>query len=563
MGVLRQLNMQKPSLSNDQLATLIHQIWAYKLLSVNKPIPNQLQGLLFGDSSSPNNSRPQTAGSPVPPSSPNQMKESTETSPYRVLPSSISYTQHGERSNRPIIPAILPTPINPYSALATRENYIQSRVQYRIQELEAIPSNISNEYFHGSGEEGNLKIKLLIELKALKLLEKQKLLREELLTGVSKGTMLATAIDRSSYRRMKRQTLREARQTEKLERNQRQEKEKKEKQKQIDFLNGIVNHGRELLNFHRQYQGKFSKLGQAVVKFHGNAEKEEQKRLQKNAQDRIRALRADDEEAYLKLIDQAKDTRITQILQQTNSYLSNLTSAVLNQKRAVASGEADMDTSEDAEESIQKDYYNTAHKVKEVIEEQPSILVGGKLKDYQIKGLQWMVSLYNNRLNGILADEMGLGKTIQTISLICYLIEKKKQNGPFLVIVPLSTISNWSLEFDKWAPSVAKIVFKGSPNERKRASYEIRQGNFNVLLTTYEYIIKERPLLSKIKWIHMIIDEGHRMKNNQSKLSQTLSQYYSSRYRLILTGTPLQVCLFRQVMKNFCVSSDFMMIKAL
>lgn len=60
-------------------------------------------------------------------------------------------------------------------------------------------------------------------------------------------------------------------------------------------------------------------------------------------------------------------------------------------------------------------------------------------------------------------------------------------------------------------------------------------------LTTYEYVIKERPLLAKIKWIHMIIDEGHRMKNVKSKLSQTLNEYYSTRYRLILTGTPLQV----------------------
>lgn len=69
---------------------------------------------------------------------------------------------------------------------------------------------------------------------------------------------------------------------------------------------------------------------------------------------------------------------------------------------------------------------------------QAYIMVGGKLKDYQLKGLQWMISLYNNNLNGILADEMGLGKTIQTISLITYLIEKKKQNGPYLIVVPLS-----------------------------------------------------------------------------------------------------------------------------
>jgi ATP-dependent helicase STH1/SNF2 len=70
--------------------------------------------------------------------------------------------------------------------------------------------------------------------------------------------------------------------------------------------------------------------------------------------------------------------------------------------------------------------------------EQPTMMEGGTLKDYQVKGLQWMISLYNNRLNGILADEMGLGKTIQTISLITYLIERKRQNGPFLIVVPLS-----------------------------------------------------------------------------------------------------------------------------
>lgn len=72
-----------------------------------------------------------------------------------------------------------------------------------------------------------------------------------------------------------------------------------------------------------------------------------------------------------------------------------------------------------------------------------------------------MVSLYNNNLNGILADEMGLGKTIQTIALLTYLMEKKKVNGPFLIIVPLSTISNWMLEFEKWGPSVQV----GHPNE--------------------------------------------------------------------------------------------------
>lgn len=90
-----------------------------------------------------------------------------------------------------------------------------------------------------------------------------------------------------------------------------------------------------------------------------------------------------------------------------------------------------------------KVYYNLTHTKKEKVDRQPFLLEGGELKSYQILGLEWMVSLYNNKLNGVLADEMGLGKTIQTIALFCYLIENKKTNGPFLVIVPLSTMSNW------------------------------------------------------------------------------------------------------------------------
>ena len=103
------------------------------------------------------------------------------------------------------------------------------------------------------------------------------------------------------------------------------------------------------------------------------------------------------------------------------------------------------------------DYYNVAHRIKEEVTKQPSILVGGTLKEYQLKGLQWMVSLFNNHLNGILADEMGLGKTIQTISLLTYLVEVKK----FLVHFSncsLSTVTNWNLEFEKWAPSIKNYL---------------------------------------------------------------------------------------------------------
>ncbi len=171
---------------------------------------------------------------------------------------------------------------------------------------------------------------------------------------------------------------------------------------------------------------------------------------------------------------------------------------------------------------------------------QASILVGGTLKPYQIQGLEWLVSLYNNNLNGILADEMGLGKTIQTISLITYLMEKKKINGPYLIIVPLSTLSNWVKEFAVWAPSIINVVYKGDPNARKGLQAQIRSGKFNVVSTTYEYVIRDKACLSKIRWKYMIIDEGHRMKNHHCKLTNTLNMFYIAPHRLLLTGTPLQ-----------------------
>ena len=143
---------------------------------------------------------------------------------------------------------------------------------------------------------------------------------------------------------------------------------------------------------------------------------------------------------------------------------SELSKAVAQQMKSpdiksVNVGEDD-EYNKDVQDQI--NYYNIAHGIRESITEQPGIMFGGKLKPYQIKGLEWLVSLYNNNLNGILADEMGLGKTIQTIALITHLIEKKRNNGPYLIIVPLSTMSNWMLEFDRWAPSVHKFAYKGN-----------------------------------------------------------------------------------------------------
>ena len=97
------------------------------------------------------------------------------------------------------------------------------------------------------------------------------------------------------------------------------------------------------------------------------------------------------------------------------------------------------------------------------------------------------------------------------------------------------------LELDKWAPSVVKIAYKGTPATRRVVQPQLKSGKFNVLLTTYEYVIKDKAVLSKIRWKYMIIDEGHRMKNHHCKLTQILNTYYNAPHRLLLTGTPLQV----------------------
>lgn len=112
--------------------------------------------------------------------------------------------------------------------------------------------------------------------------------------------------------------------------------------------------------------------------------------------------------------------------------------------------------------------------------------------------------------------------------------------GPYLIIVPLSTLPNWVLEFEKWAPSVGVVSYKGSPQGRRLLQNQMRATKFNVLLTTYEYVIKDKAVLAKIQWKYMIIDEGHRMKNHHCKLTQVLNTHYIAPYRLLLTGTPLQ-----------------------
>ncbi|KAF5207930.1 Iswi chromatin-remodeling complex atpase chr11 [Thalictrum thalictroides] len=170
---------------------------------------------------------------------------------------------------------------------------------------------------------------------------------------------------------------------------------------------------------------------------------------------------------------------------------------------------------------------------------QPSC-IQGKMRDYQLAGLNWLIRLYENGINGILADEMGLGKTLQTISLLGYLHEFRGITGPHMVVSPKSTLGNWMKEIKRFCPVLRAVKFLGSPDERKHIREELLvAGKFDVCVTSFEMAIKEKNTLRNFSWRYVIIDEAHRIKNENSLLSKTM-RLYSTNYRLLITGTPLQ-----------------------
>ncbi|XP_057722544.1 ISWI chromatin-remodeling complex ATPase CHR17-like [Arachis stenosperma] len=170
---------------------------------------------------------------------------------------------------------------------------------------------------------------------------------------------------------------------------------------------------------------------------------------------------------------------------------------------------------------------------------QPSC-IQGKMRDYQLAGLNWLIRLYENGINGILADEMGLGKTLQTISLLGYLYEFRGIKGPHMVVAPKSTLGNWMNEIRRFCPVLRAIKFLGNPDERRHIREELLvAGKFDVCVTSFEMVIKEKSALRRFSWRYIIIDEAHRIKNENSLLSKTM-RLYNTNYRLLITGTPLQ-----------------------
>lgn len=110
-----------------------------------------------------------------------------------------------------------------------------------------------------------------------------------------------------------------------------------------------------------------------------------------------------------------------------------------------------------------------------------------------------------------------------------------------MIIAPNSTLQNWLNEINRFCPSLRGLILIGDKIARADTLNRLkRRKHWDVCITSYEMVLIERSTLKGLKWQYIVIDEAHRIKNENTKLSKTLRQF-TSENRLLLTGTPLQV----------------------
>ncbi|VAH56715.1 unnamed protein product [Triticum turgidum subsp. durum] len=274
----------------------------------------------------------------------------------------------------------------------------------------------------------------------------------------------------------------------------------------------------------------------------GKQERARLKQLQKLKKQKIREILQTQNAAIDADMNKKGKGRLKYLLQQTEIFAHFAEGSQTKEKKPRGRGRPASKrraVEEDDEEYLQEEEDALASSVGTHLLVQPSC-INGQMRDYQLAGLNWLIRLYENGINGILADEMGLGKTLQTISLMGYLHEFRGITGPHMVVAPKSTLGNWMNEIARFCPILRAVKFLGNPEERNHIREKLLQpGKFDVCVTSFEMAIKEKNSLKRFSWRYIIIDEAHRIKNENSLLSKTM-RLFSTNYRLLITGTPLQ-----------------------
>ncbi|KAI1270555.1 PHD/FYVE-zinc-finger like domain-containing protein [Xylariaceae sp. FL1019] len=180
------------------------------------------------------------------------------------------------------------------------------------------------------------------------------------------------------------------------------------------------------------------------------------------------------------------------------------------------------------------------------LKSQPSQMTKGQLMEYQMEGVNFLLYNFHQRHNVILADEMGLGKTVQIVAFISALTHTQPCCWPFLVVVPNATCPNWRRELKHWAPDLRVVTYHGGKAAQDLAyRHELfpegtKTGmKAHVVIMSYEAAANVRTEFHGVKWVGLIVDEGQRLKNENTLLYKNLEQMKIP-CRILLTGTPLQ-----------------------
>lgn len=157
----------------------------------------------------------------------------------------------------------------------------------------------------------------------------------------------------------------------------------------------------------------------------------------------------------------------------------------------------------------------------------------GELRPYQKAGYNWLRFLNEFRLGGCLADDMGLGKTVQTLAMLQ--AEQEAGRGTSLLIMPTSLIYNWEMEASRFTPGLKVLNYTGTLRNKDIKRFE----KYDVVLTSYGITRLDVDLLKNFYFNYVILDESQVIKNPSSIIAKAVREL-KSRYKLVLTGTPLE-----------------------